>query len=479
MVMIARATPHQPAGTVSLGTAPVAIGSGRLSLVVAFYFLMIALPIQFDLGPVFMTGVRVVLIVTAIPITIRLFSGQLGRMIPTDFLLLAYVLWAVATLFVNSRSQAVSIGGAYFLEVYGSYLLARNYIRTPEQFRAMCRGLLTVLLFSLPFAIYETQTGQAPIPTFLAKLPGIFSWGDFYNALAGRRLGLERAQVIFSHPIHYGLFCASLVSISLVAYKYLIKSWRRYFLFGLVCIGVICSVSSGAILPMILQTGLIVWAWTFKRVQARWIILCSLIAICYVVVDIVAKSSPISVFLRYATLSPGTGLGRVYIFQWGMDNVWKNPFIGIGLNEWERPAWKSASMDNFWLLATVRYGIPGFLLLISAYLAVVWMAMVRNFGDGGAIWQFRRAWVFLQVGMIVTLATVDVWDTALSYVFFLLGAGAWLVSMPESEGLAEAPEAEKDLPYNKATVRYTRFTRPVERAQLSRDPKRRYGRDGV
>ena len=162
-------------------------------------------------------------------------------------------------------------------------------------------------------------------------------------------------------------------------------------------------------------------------------------------------------FLSYATLSEETAYGRIHIFEWGMNNVWKHPFIGIGMNEWERPWWKSASMDNFWLLATVRYGIPGFLLLAVAYLLPVWAAMRRDFYAGGPIWQFRRAWVFMQVGMILTLCTVDVWATALSFVFFLLGAGVWLVSFqPDPIVERELVDQGKD-PARRSGIPYTRF----------------------
>lgn len=436
-------------------TSPAAVGTGHLSFVVILYLMTIALPVHFDIAGIFMTSTRAVLLVTTIPIAVRLFTGKLGRVLPTDVLLLTYILWAISTLFINSRSQAITIGGSYAVELYGSYLLARNYIRTPEQFRAVCRALLAVLAFVLPFAIYETQTGRPPIPLFIAKLPAIYSWNDYYNVLAGRRLGLERSQVIFSHPIHFGLFCASMISLALVAFKGLIPSFQRYLLGGMVCAGVIASVSSGALLPMALQVGLMLWAWVLRPVRARWVILISIIVVCYVIVDILANRSPVTVFLSYATLSPGTALGRIQIFEWGMNNVWKNPIIGIGLNDWERPWWKSSSMDNFWLLVTVRYGIPGFFLLISAYFWLVWKVARRNLGDGGAIWQFRRAWVFMQIGIIVTLSTVDVWATIQSYVFFLLGCGAWFVSA--SVAPAQAASVLPVPSHQAPALRYTRF----------------------
>ena len=88
---------------------PNRLESGRLSLAVVLYFLTIALPIHFNLGSVFMTGGRAVLLVTTIPLALRLFSGQLGRVLPTDVLLLVYSVWSLITLYINSPLQAISV----------------------------------------------------------------------------------------------------------------------------------------------------------------------------------------------------------------------------------------------------------------------------------------------------------------------------------------------------------------------------------
>lgn len=421
------------------------------------YLLSIVLPVHFHVGGVYMSGTRTVLLVVTIPIAIRLLGGKLGRVLLTDVLLLAHVMWNILALFMNSPSQAISFGGSVMLEMYGSYLLARNYIRTPEQFYLVCRGLMLALMFTIPFAIYETQTGQALIPTMIGKLPGIQSWGDYYNFLSGRRLGLERSQVIFSHPIHYGLFCASLFSLILIGLKDLISPFRRYLFALLACVGVVASVSSGAILPVALQIGLIIWAWLFRRVGSRWLILCGFFAVCYVVVDLLSNRSPLTVFLSYATLSGLTAYTRIHIFDWGMYNVWANPLFGIGMNDWVRPAWLTWSVDNFWLLIALRYGIPSFLMLAISYLYLVWKVMRRDFGDYGVVWQFRRAWVFTQVSLILVLCTVDVWSTALSYLFFLFGAGAWMATI-QLDAVSQAQVSDQiDGIFGRAGMRYTRF----------------------
>jgi O-antigen ligase len=263
-------------------------------------------------------------------------------------------------------------------------------------------------------------------------------------------LGLERSQVIFTHPIHYGLFCSSLLSLALVGFRKRLSGLKLYSLSALIFSGVVASVSSGALLPVFLQLTLIAWAWVFRSVTSRWVIFISIAIIGYIAVDAISNRTGIEVFLSYAALSPETAYGRILIFRWGMVNVFDNPILGIGLNDWVRPWWLHDSVDNFWLLATMRYGIPGFILLASTYVFLVWRVARLDFGSAGIVWQLRRAWVFTQVSLILTLATVDIWDAALSYVFFLLGAAAWMITWKSG------PQVE-DAESNFQTIRYTRF----------------------
>jgi hypothetical protein len=297
-------------------------------------------------------------------------------------------------------------------------------------------------------------------------LPGVYSWGNYGDNEASRRLGLERAQVIFSHPIHYGLFCASLISLVVVGFRNLIPTPQRYALAFLVCVGAICSVSSGALVPMLIQFGLMFWAWVFRNVRSRWLILSGLATFCYVGIDLASNRTPIEVFLSYATFSSNTAFTRLYIFEWGMINVWKNPVVGIGMKDWERPYWLTGSVDNFWLLTAMRYGIPAFFLLVSAYFFLVRAVMQRKFGSSGPVFQFRLAWIFMQVGLIVALCTVDIWATAMSYVFFLFGSGAWLTIFQ-----THAPDdSETGIGIaGTAGLRYTRFDDQKIR-ERSRDP---------
>lgn len=445
----------------------VSVGVGRLSVPVFLFFLFIALPIQFDVGGVYMTGTRAILLVTTIPLSIMLFSGRFGRIIPTDVLLLIYSIWGVVTLFINSPGFAVGFGGSYILETYGAYLLARAFIRTPEDFRAMCRGLLVLLIFTIPLAIYESLTSTPLLLSLINDLPGVYTWGNYSNEAAGRRLGLERAQVIFSHPIHYGLFCASLISLVVVGFRDLIPTSQRYFLGFLVCVGVVCSVSSGALTPMVVQIGLIFWAWALRDVASRWLILTGVAVFCYVAIDLASNRTPIEVFLSYATFSSNTAFTRLYIFEWGMTNVWDNPVLGLGMNDWRRPHWLTGSVDNFWLLTAMRYGIPAFLLLASAYFLLVSAVIRRKFGSSGPVFHFRRAWIFAQVGLMVALCTVDIWAIAMSYVFFLFGSGAWLATFKTDAPPGSESDDRIAAPVNSPDRQYTRFAGPKVRRGMT------------
>ena len=407
--------------------------SQQLALPVRLYFIAMALPIHFHLGPLFMTGARVVLLVMILPLCINLLSGKYGRLILTDLLFFLYANWIIITLFQNSPASALSFGGSVALEFFGGYMLARAYIRTPQDMAAMVRILFYVVLFTIPFALYEGQTGRAFIPELIRKIPGLDSVADFYSAQDGRRLGLERVQVIFAHPIHYGLFCSTIFSMIFIGFKGLFSNKQRYIACICVCFAAFLSLSSGAILPIMLQTAFIFWAWLFNRFRKRWLILLGILTTCYVVVDILSNRTPIDVFMSYATFSPHNAYWRNLIFEWGLKNVWANPWIGIGLNDWFRLWFMYAdSVDNFWLLSAMRYGIPGFILLAVGFFLPVWNIAWRNIDESSLAWKFRRAWVFTLLGLTLTLCTVDVWATIFSYVAFLFGSGMWLLSVEKA-----------------------------------------------
>lgn len=395
----------------------------KLPLPVLIYLLGIVIPVKFSLGPLSLNAPRLLLLIVILPLSINLLRGTYGRILAADVLFFLYAAWMPFSLLINNPDRALEFGGSEFIEFFGGYLLARAYIRDESTFAALAYTLAFLVIATLPFALYEAVTGHPIILEFIRKLPGIQTDNTVQQEL---RLGFERAQVTFPHPILYGLFASLAFSIFFVGLKSKISLPLRIFGSLLVFTCVFFSLSSGALLATILQIGLILWAWMLRGVQARWYILIGILALAYVFIDILSSRTPLYVFMSYATFSPHNAYWRVLIFQYGLENVWAHPIFGLGLHTWARPYWMGSSIDNFWLLVAMRYGIPGFLLLTLGIGVMVVQISFRNIGKSPFVNDIRRAWLITFCSIAFSLSTVHVWASLYSLIFFFFGAGMWL-----------------------------------------------------
>ena len=443
-----------------------AVSSDRLPIPVLIYFLAVVIPIHFYAGPLYMTLVRVFLLVMIIPLLVNWLMGKYDGFLATDFFFILHILWMGVALAVNNPDKVVSQMGSVGVEFLGGYFLARAYVRSAGVFVKVVRLLVLVVCATLPFAVYEALTGHPIIIETIWKIPGLRSENLFH--IPGR-MGLERARVMLAHPIHYGLFCSIAISLTFVGLKGIYSNTRRYLVTAAIGLCVFLSLSSGALLAAILQIGLIFWAWSLDRTRARWWLLLGLFAIAYVVIDILSNRSPVQVFMSYATFSPHTAYWRGLIFQWGMVNVWANPVFGIGLNDWVRPEFMMFidSMDNFWLLIAVQQGIPGFLLLAAGVFPALLRVGLRDFDSDRLLWQLRRAWMFAFAGLTFTLCTVHVWTNIYSFTFFMFGAGMWFLNAVP--GRDSTGDAGQDAPQGPGSGRLahgrTAGTAPAASAQ--------------
>ncbi|KFE33571.1 O-antigen ligase family protein [Thioclava atlantica] len=446
-----------------------ALAGAKLPRPVLLFLIAILVPVSFKLGPLALTGVRLVLMVMVLPLLAGLFSGRYGRMRGVDWLFLAHFGWLTLALAVNNFDRVIQQSGSVGIEFLGGYLLGRAYIRTREDFAALSHALVLSLLLLLPFTLYETKTGIALIPTLIGKLPGL---GSITLVVTDPRLGLERVQSSFDHPIHFGLYASVAFSLAFLAFKGIRSRQWRVLMAATVGASGMLALSSGAILAVLLQIGLIGWFLMFRRIVWRWWLLVGLVVLAYVAIDLLSNRSPIKVFMSYATFSAHTAYWRMLIFEWGMVNVWANPVFGLGLNDWVRPAWMhSPSVDNYWLLMAMRYGIPGFALVAGGYALGLAQIMRRNFTHDLRLRVFRRAWVFTFVGLSFTLCTVHVWGSVYAFVFFMFGAGMWLLDAKEEAAPTANSEPARDRPEPRprrpsAQLPYSRF--PARKARSAK-----------
>lgn len=439
----------------------------KVALPVFIYLMTVVLPIHFQAGPLQMTTMRLFLMFMLVPLTFQLLSGKYGKVILTDYMFFAHLIWAAVALYHNNPDRMVEQVGSVGMEFLGGYLIGRAFIRTPAQFIALAKMLVLLVCISTLLAIYESKTGHPLILETIRKLPGV---GTVARVMIEKRLNLFRAQVVFAHPIHYGLFCSVAFSMCFVALEGFYSTGRRIITSAIVGMSGMLALSSGALLAIVLQIGLISWFLMFRSISKRWWLLVGLFAMAYIAIDLLSNRSPMRVFMSYATFSAHNAYWRSIIFEWGMKNIYANPVFGIGLNDWVRPDFMhSGSMDNFWLVMGVRYGVLGFVTLAIGYVFTLSKVMRRKFDNDVLLLNLRRAWVFTFLGLTFTLSTVHVWTAIYSFVFFFFGAGVWLTSIqPKSAETPDNPESGAVAPTDDNP--YTRFpTRPIVRRTVNLD----------
>lgn len=445
----------------------------RVAFPVILFMLSIVLPFSFALGPVVMTGVRLVLIAMVLPMTLRLFAGAYGKIYMTDIFFFLHIMWATLALVINNPDRVVQNVGSTGIEFIGGYLLGRAYIRNTDDMISMLRLLIFIIACTLPIAIFETLTGHPLILEFLRKMPIIRVAATTYDEA---RLGLDRVQLAFSTPIHYGLFSMLGISFCFVGLNEAYSQKKRLIMTASVILCVFLSLSSGALLPMVLQMFMIFWDVSLKRVKRRWLILLIIFILIYIGIDLLSNRSPYRVFMQYATFSPGTAYWRAAIAEYGMNNVWAHPIFGIGLNDWERPLWMaSSSVDNFWLLMAMRYGILGFVTVAIGYGIALWKIGRCELGENTRILNLRKAWVFSFACLALTLYTVHIWSEVYSLVFFLMGSGMWFLSVdPRKKSIQlstiKPGESKSNSRNNQLTVRQQAVEGSTDATITSRGP---------
>jgi hypothetical protein len=178
------------------------------------------------------------------------------------------------------------------------------------------------------------------------------------------------------------------------------------------------------------QCALTAWDFVTRRVPYRWWILFGLFVAAYVAVDIVSTRSPVRVFATYFTFSGHTAYDRIGDWTWGMVNIRQNPMFGIGLNDWVREPWMSASLDSFWVVQAMRYGVPAFLLQAAALLLLCFSVGRRRFRDR-RLKAYRNGWLIAIVALIIAGSSAHFWNALYCLVIFLQGSGVWLLTVKE------------------------------------------------
>ncbi|WP_247078765.1 hypothetical protein [Pseudohalocynthiibacter sp. F2068] len=316
------------------------------------------------------------------------------------------------------------------------------------------KWLFFIVLGLLPFSVYESVTGQNILLDLFDKIFNVYN-----NATKDPRFGFERAQASMPHPILFGVFCSP--AFALVWYTLRSNDGNRGQIWrpAAVVLAVLTSLSSGAFLSIMVQFFLSVWNSVFQNVQKKWNILAAWAGLAYLVIEVFSNRTAFEIIASHLTFSKATAWTRIIIFNNASDDVMNNPIFGIGLGDWTRPVWLKSSVDNFWLLIALRYGLPALIIML-----VILFLLFRRIGRAplsGALATARTGYLISVFGISFAVISVHMWDATYCLYMFFLGAGIWFIDAQGQEEI-EGPIQEDEASDRK--IRYTRF--PVAEAQI-------------
>ena len=406
----------------TLGTRQERKVSARNSWPVFLFVIGLLVPWLIFIGPLRLSVYRMVLLVMLVPCLFTWISGRAGQIRLADIALTMFAAWtAISLVVVHGFSTALQPAGIGLVETMGAYLLARCYVRNAEDFRNVIQLLFRTVLFLMPFTIVEFLSGYNILRTMLGL---ILPTGDYVPI---NRSGFTRVSSVFEHAILYGTYTGSIFGPVYLTLCYQKTFGHRIVKSSVVVLATLMSLSSGPIGSMMMQIFLIAWRTVLRGVRVRWTLFFGLLLWVVVVLEVAAKRSALTIITSSFMFDPQTYWYRTLIWTYGSQAALNHPLFGSGLNDWDRPTWMpSDTIDNFWLIQAVRFGLPAAFLLLLAFLSIVLRVGFAKDLDK-EVAESRMSFMTMMVFLFLTGCTVDFWNATYVLFFFLMGSGLWIL----------------------------------------------------
>ncbi|WP_108257979.1 hypothetical protein [Mangrovicoccus ximenensis] len=433
-----------------------------MPIVLGLFVFSITQPYLFNFGGFIMAPYRLLLLIMLVPLGINWLMGKYNGFILPDFLVIGHMLWMPVSMAVNGQMSGMPVYvGSQFTDIVGGYLLGRAAIRNKEDLIFFTRCLLIVLMILLPFAAIESFGKVMILNDIAQKLP--FAEAHKRTTLDyPPRFGMQRAQTATPHPILYGITSALAFSLGWLVLRHGRKPVNG--IFGRLAWssgslgGAFFALSAGGWMNILMQIGYLSYNRIFRQIGARWKLLLWGGAAFYVFLIFYSERPPLVVLSRLVALNQETAWFRYLIYEYGSAEVARHPVFGMGLfNDYIRAPWMIPSVDNHWLLQAMRWGYPGFLMLVVAAFYPIVKLGLKNFRGNEMLSDFRYAMIFSMTSFYISMATVAVWNIQYSLIMLMIGATAWLIKIdpPAPAGGGNEADTQAEEPVRKG--RYTRF----------------------
>jgi hypothetical protein len=364
-------------------------------------------------------------------------SGKAGPIRLTDILLILFSVWcSISLIVVEGISASIEPVGVHFLETMGAYLLARCYIRSADDFYKMVAVLFKAIAVIFPFAVIESTLKWSLAHDLFASVMRSHPSFDM-----DPRWGLKRAQVVFEHPILFGVTTGGMFALVHVVLGYQKSLVQRLLKSGLVAATAFFSLSAGPLAALLFQAFLLMWNWALGKFTARWKILWGFFACIYLIVAVGSNQTVAAFFIGNFSFDKQSSYFRILIWNFGSQSVMNHPLFGVALGEWDRPEWMPPSIDMFWLIYAIRHGLAAGILLFLAF-ASACFALAFKQGLDNKQDAYRKAYLITMAGFFLVGWTVFFWNATYVLFLFLLGSGFWLLEV----------QAEKPRPARRASL---------------------------
>lgn len=343
-------------------------------------------------------------------------------------------IWSIIPLIINdSLIDAIAIGGSQMIDAGLIYAVGRSAVRSRQDiiiwFGAMIPGLLTLGLVLAA----ESLSGRLFFRQLIGDLVGRPALG-LYNK---PRFGMVRAIGPFAHPIMAGVVAASLLPIAWYMPRNLKARYIGIFVAG-------CSVftlSSTTVLAGAIGILFIVLFAVRRHLHLPTITLFLIyLGLFSAIITIVSENGILSWAIRNLTLDAGSGYYRILIWNYAGAEALNSPMFGIGLRDWDRPAWMfHSTVDSYWLVTTMRYGFPLSLAIMLMMLGAIFEA-VR--GTARMSWEEADIahGLAISIGIFAFCGiSVHIWEGAASWMFLLPGFATSLGTQRTNSEAAEPP----------------------------------------
>lgn len=404
----------------------------RAAILLSLSCVLIPRGVELQLGTIMIDSSRVVLTLFSIMAVYQLLSGAITiRMTPADWLMFTHVgIIGFSAIYYGGFREGLENAIAMLTDMGLAYFVARVAVRNRDCYRYFVRIVFLIAAISAVFALVEMLTGYS----IIRNAYHIFFSKVGHLHLYEQRLSMYRSLATFRHWILLGLYCVLAFALSVHAKPYHLRMGSAFYkgCLALCVAGVLASLSSGPWMAFCLCIFCLAYGRLMRNVQGRWKLLLVSAGVGFLFVSIASNRGPLKMITSFA-LNPGTGYGRIYMWEMVLAFMPGHWLLGWGWGlDWPRPEWYVwASIDSYYAVWLVRSGVFS-VLSIVAFLVYSWYRMSKVVGRKHFFASEARGWILATVALFIMGITVHIFGNLIFAVYFLLGAGQILFDTCES-----------------------------------------------